>query len=243
MKRLGIGRGLAEAFLSRPNHTLIAAVRSDNTTLREYKPAKGSKLVLVKIDNASTSDPDQAVEQIKAQGIKSLDIVIANAGINPLDALLDVKDMDLEKLRHVWDVNTLSFISLFKAMYPLLKAAADEKKEIPPKLLAISSKSGQIVDMESNIPAKIGTYGVSKLALNYLVRRAHFENPWLTAWVMNPGFVQTDNGNATARLFGMGAAPHTLQQSITGLLGIIDGATRSVTSGNFYDFDGTQLAF
>lgn len=151
--------------------------------------------------------------------------------------------MSLEKLRSLFEINTLSYVSLFQATRPLLKAAADQKGEGIPKLLAIGSNAGSIVDMESNIPAKVGSYGVSKSALNYLVRRTHFENPWLTAWVMNPGFVQTDNGNATAQVFGMPKAPHTLEQSVAGLLGHLDSATKAGTSGKFLNFDGTELAF
>ncbi|KAG8166719.1 hypothetical protein KVR01_002408 [Diaporthe batatas] len=222
----GIGRGLAEAFLSRPNHTVVAAVRSLDTTLKEQKPAAGSKLVLVIIENTSTRDPDQAFQDMKAQGITSLDI-----------------DINVNELHRVFDTNTASFVLLFKSLYPLLKAAADVNPDGHPKLLAISSTAGQIVDMEQNIPVKVGTYGVSKVALNYLVRRVHFENPWLISWVVDPGFVQTDNGNATAKLFGMGEAPHTIAQSVAGLLDVIDNATRSGTSGKFYGFDGKEIAF
>ncbi|EQL01321.1 Nor-1 [Ophiocordyceps sinensis CO18] len=228
----------------RRNHTVIAAVRNvDGTTLREYKPAEGSKLIVVKIENTSRSDAADAVEQVIKEGITSLDIVIANAGINPLDALLEVKDMDVEQLHHLFDVNTFSFVSLFKAVHPLLKATADSQGRGAPKLVAISSYTGQIVDMEATIPARVGSYGVSKLGLNYLVRRAHFENPWLTAWVNDPGFAQTDNGNATARLFGMPEAPVTLEQSVVGLQARIDAATRSGTSGRFYNFDGAEFTF
>ena len=97
--------------------------------------------------------------------------------------------------------------------------------------------------MEPNIPARLGSYGVSKSALSYLVRRTHFENPWLTVWVMHPGFVQTDNGDAMAQLFGMPQAPDTLERSVAGLLGRVDGATRAGTSGKFFDIDGAELTF
>ncbi|KAI5862506.1 putative aflatoxin biosynthesis ketoreductase nor-1 [Durotheca rogersii] len=236
---ISIGRALVEAYLSRPNHTIIGAVRNpESTTLKNVKPAEGSKLLLVKIEATSETDPAAAIEQIRAAGITSLDVVIAVAGINPASAFADVKDMDVKALRDVFDVNTFSFVSLFKAIHPLLKASASS-----PKLLAISSNASQIVEMEPTIPVKVGVYGASKAALNYLVRRAHFENPWLTAWVMNPGFVQTATGNAHAQLWGMEKAPHSIDDIIPGLLGKIDEATRAETSGNFYNFDGTPLTY
>ncbi|KAI1662065.1 putative aflatoxin biosynthesis ketoreductase nor-1 [Daldinia decipiens] len=235
----GIGRALVEAYLSRPNQTIIGAVRNpESTTLRNIKPAEGSKLLVVKIEATSETDHAVAVDQIKAAGINALDVVIAVAGINPSSAFADVKDMDINALRDIFDVNTFSFVRLFSAVYPLLKASARS-----PKLLAISSSASQIVEMEPNISVKVGVYGASKAALNYLVRRAHFENPWLTAWVMDPGFVQTATGNAHAKTWGMGKAPYSTEDIIPGLMGKIDEATRAETSGNFYNFDGTLLAY
>ncbi|KAI0012470.1 putative aflatoxin biosynthesis ketoreductase nor-1 [Xylariaceae sp. FL0662B] len=235
----GIGRALVEAYLSRPNQTVIGAVRNpESTTLKSIKPAEGSKLVVVKIEATSETDPARAIEQIKAAGINALDVVIAVAGVNPASAFADVQDMDVNALRDIFDVNTFSFVSLFKVVHPLLKASTSS-----PKLLAISSNASQIVDMEPTIPVKVGIYGASKAALNYLVRRAHFENPWLTAWVMNPGFVQSATGNAHAKIWGMGKAPHSMEDIIPGLMGKIDEATRAETSGNFFNFDGTLLTY
>ncbi|KAI1459600.1 putative aflatoxin biosynthesis ketoreductase nor-1 [Annulohypoxylon moriforme] len=235
----GIGRGLVEAYLSRPNQTVIGAVRNpESTTLKNIKPAEGSRLLIVKIEATSETDPVEAIKQVNDAGINALDIVIVVAAINPSSAFAEVKDMDIKAMRNIFDVNTISFVSLFKAVHPLLKASASS-----PKLLALSSNGGQIVEMESTIVAKVGIYGASKAALNYLVRRAHFENPWLTAWVMNPGFVQTATGNAHAKLWGMEKAPYSMQDIIPGLMGKIDEATRAETSGNFYNFDGTPLTY
>lgn len=238
----GIGRGLAEAFLSRPNHTVIAAVRKLATSLTDFKPAEGSKLLVVRIQNETSADPSIAAQQITEMGITRLDLVIANAGITPTAAYQKVENVDLELLRHVFDVNTFSYLPLFQAMRPLLMAAADGQ-ETQAKLLVLSSNASSMTDMElmARVPAAI--YGSSKAALNFLVRRTHFDDPWLTAWIMNPGFVQTNNGNATAKVFGMAEAPHTLEQSVNGLLRSVDGATRTGTSGKFYNFDGTELRF
>lgn len=145
-----------------------------------------------------------------------------------MDALSNIEDIDLKKLRNILEVNTISYVRLFQATRPLLKAATDKHGNGDgngPKLLAITSNAGSAVDMEPNVPARLGSYGVSKSALNYLVRRTHFENPWLTAWVMHPGFVQT------------------LERSVAGLLGRVDGATRAGTSGKFFDIDGAELTF
>ncbi|KAK9422882.1 putative aflatoxin biosynthesis ketoreductase nor-1 [Seiridium unicorne] len=239
----GIGRGIAEALLARPNYVVIAAVRNLDTTLKEIRPAEHSKLLLVKIENESSSDPAAAVQQIHAAGIANIDLVIANAGICPTSAYLRVEDIQMEQLRSLFEVNTFSFVSLFQAVRPLLKATADRKGESQAKLLVISSNAGQVVEMESLSQVMLASYGSSKVALNYLVRRVHFENQWLTAWVMNPGFVQTESGNATAKVFGMQEAPHTIDISVGGLLSKADSATRSNTSGKFFSFNGTEMLF
>ncbi|KAG8156491.1 hypothetical protein KVR01_013595 [Diaporthe batatas] len=233
----GIGRALAEAYLSRPNHVVIGSVRNpDTTTLRDYVPAPGSKLLLVKIEATSLSDPAEAVKQLGTEGITSLDIVIANAGINPVSAFAPVANIQPEDFRRLFEVNALSFVTLFGALHPLLLAALPS----PPKLLAITSNASQLGDV---LPLPVASYGASKAVLNYLVRHIHVENPWLTAWIMNPGFVQTDTGYEAARAAGMETPPHTLAQSTDGLLQKLDSATRQATSGNFYNFDGTELSY
>ncbi|ETS84579.1 hypothetical protein PFICI_02604 [Pestalotiopsis fici W106-1] len=235
----GIGRALTEAYLSRPNHTVIGAVRNpESTTLKDVKPGEGSKLLVVKIEATSETDPAEAVDHIRAAGITALDIVIAVTGINPASAFASVNDINIEALHEIFNVNTFSFVSLFKAVQPLLLTSSNS-----PKLLALSSSGGQIAEMEPTIPVKVGIYGASKAALNYLVRRVHFENPWLTAWVMNPGFVQSASGNANAKLWGMEQAPHSMELIIPALMAKIDAATRAETSGNFYNFDGTPLTY
>lgn len=213
-------------------------------TLREYEPAEWSKLFLVKIKNSSPSHPAEAVEQLQSAEIESLNLVIAIAGNNPTDALFNVEDMDIEKLRHILKVNTLSYVRLFQATRPLLEAAADRQGDSTlPKFLAISSNAGSTVDMRPNVPARLGSYGVSKRALTYLVRRTHHENLWLTAWVTHPNFAQTDNSVALAKFFNLSQAPDTLGESVEGLVGRIDGATSARTSGKFFNIDDTALAF
>lgn len=168
------------------------------------------------------------------------------ASFNSPSAFADVKDMDIAALREVSNVETFSFVSLLKATHPLLEASAEKNKSagaVAPKLLALTSNGAQIIDMDPTIPAKIGVYGASKAALNCLVRRIHFENPWLTAWVMNPGFVQTDTGNTDARLWSMERAPQALEDVVPGLMKKVDEATRAETSGNFYNFDSQLMDF
>jgi norsolorinic acid ketoreductase len=52
--------------------------------------------------------------------------------------------------------------------------------------VALSTGIGSIGGMGS-LPVPAMAYGVSKCALNYIVRKIHFENEKLIAWVLSPG--------------------------------------------------------
>lgn len=80
----------------------------------------------------------------------------------------------------------------------------------------------------------------SKTALNWFVRRLHFEEPWLTSFVFHPGLVETDmTANVTA---GSGLSLKDLggisvETSVAGMTKTIDSSTRE-TSGTFQNYDG-----
>ncbi|KAI0380234.1 Nor-1 [Hypomontagnella monticulosa] len=241
----GLGRALAEAYLARPNHIVIGSVRDESSTsaasLKAVKPATGSRLILVKISNDSKTDPAKAVETIKAAGVEWLDIVIANSGIAGRFARLESVSMD--DFEEFFEVNTYSVMRLYLAVYPLLKAAADRKGSTAPKFIGISTVASRIMQLEENVPFMLGSYGASKVAVNYLVRRAHAENDWLTAFLLEPGVIQTDMGNSSCRHFGWPEAPIKVQDSVDGLLKQIDGSSRESTGGKFIDYLGAEQQF
>ena len=72
-------------------------------------------------------------------------------------------------------------------------------------------------DMEM-YPLPDTAYGASKAALNFVVRKLHFEHENLTIFPISPGWVQTDMGTPTAQAFGMEDAPTTLEDSIGGIV-------------------------
>ncbi|AEO67936.1 uncharacterized protein THITE_2089433 [Thermothielavioides terrestris NRRL 8126] len=126
----GIGRGLLELYLARPNHTVIAAVRDPrHATAQELASlprGQGTSLVVVKLDLTVPTDPAAAVEALATKhAIDHVDILVANAGI----ALKWVKVSEVtpdDVQRHV-DVNVYGFLRLFQAFLPVLKKAKDPK--------------------------------------------------------------------------------------------------------------------
>ncbi|CAI6337948.1 unnamed protein product [Periconia digitata] len=228
----GLGYGLAEVYLARPNHIVIGAVRNPDTAgaLEALTKGEGSSLIIVKIDSLSESDPAATIEAVKTQGITALDIVIANAGISQVfPQAHDVEISDL--LRHL-QVNVFGVILLFKAVRPLLLAAKE------PKFVTLGSSAGSLSEMATrNFPNSV--YGTSKAALNYITLKIHFENPTLTAFPVDPGWVQTDMGNTGAQSLGLNKAEIEVNTSVLGMIGVIDAADRENMSGKFMHYDGT----
>lgn len=94
-------------------------------------------------------------------------------------------------------------------------------------------------------PAPDGAYGASKTAAAFLTRKIHFEaaDIKLTAFVISPGWVQTDMGNAGAVANGLQEAPTSLEDSIKGLVEKVTHATRENSGGKFLAFDGEAWAW
>ena len=139
----GIGKGLLELYLAKPNHIVIAANRNPNhqtsKSLLELPKAEGTTLHVIKIDATVSTDPANAVKHLVSLGIDHLDVVIANAGIAyTWPKVSDVKVEDLQK--HTIP-NTYGIIWLYQATLPLLK---NLKKSKSPKWVSIGSSAAFI---------------------------------------------------------------------------------------------------
>jgi len=239
----GIGRGFVTAILQRPGTTVIAAVRDpskeSSRALQNLSKASDSKLILVKLDSSVESDPVDAVDQLrKDHGITSLDVVIANAGVG---GGTSVAKTSADTAAEHFFINAVGPLKLFQATSKLLQVS----KSGNPRFIAISTAIGSIGAMEltKDLPPTLSPYGASKAALNWFIRRLHFEEPWLTSFVFHPGLVDTDMTiKATA---GVGLSPTdlgaiTVDLSVSSMLKTIDSASKSI-SGTFQNYDGTTL--
>lgn len=86
-------------------------------------------------------------------------------------------------------------LRLFQATKELLDQASH------PQYILLGTPIASIASMEKS-PFPMVAYGASKAAAHYLTRKIHCENEGLTAFVIDPGFMQTDMGNDGARHFG-----------------------------------------
>lgn len=187
----GLGKGFLVLLLQRPNTTVIAAIRNPakfTAELEAIPKASGAKLIIVKLDGAIDSDAALAVQELQTKhNITSLDVVVANAAIADPTPILE---NDPGSIREHFQTNAIAPLQLLKATKPLLQAS----KTGSPSYIAISSIAGSIEAQEliTQYPIDMSPYGASKAALNWFVRRAHFEEKWLTTVALHPGYVLTD---------------------------------------------------
>ncbi|KAJ5503935.1 Short-chain dehydrogenase/reductase SDR [Penicillium fimorum] len=232
----GIGRALVEKFLARPNTTVIAAVRdptgAPSQSLESFSKDDSSRLIVVKIDSKSPTDPAAAVETLQTEhGLDRIDVVIANAGI--AKELLPIREASFSAIREHVEVNAYGPIYLFQAVYSLLKKSAK------PTFVGVGSPLGTIADMKQR-PYPCTAYGSSKAILHWIVCKIHYENEEFVSFVVDPGFVQTEMGNGGARTFGLEKAPQTIEESVVGIVKTIDEGTRESVGAQMHAWDGTQ---
>ncbi|KXH25914.1 short-chain dehydrogenase [Colletotrichum salicis] len=239
----GIGSGFIATLLLRPSSTMIAAVRDPSKAsaraLQDLPKSEGSKLI-VKIDSSIETDPAEAVPVLQRDhDINALDVVIANAGIAHSSG--PVIKTSTAAIKDHFAVNTIGSLLLFQATAPILKASNCGR----PVFVAVTSMIGTISGMESleNMPPALSPYGSSKAALNWFIRRLHFEETWLTSFVVHPATVATDMVNSVIegtelKLEDLGAI--TVEESVSKIMGRIDTASKDI-SGTFQNYDGTHL--
>ncbi|KNG45670.1 short-chain dehydrogenase reductase sdr [Stemphylium lycopersici] len=239
----GLGLGFVKTFLQQPSTTVIAAVRDPSNaskSLLDLPKSSTSKLVIVKLDSSVTTDPAAAISLLKRDhGIKALDVVIANAGIAQSGAR--VTETSVDAMKDHFAVNTIAPVILLQAAKPLLEASNTGR----PIFVSISSVIGTIGGMEmlDKIPSVQSPYGGSKAALNWFVRRLHFEEPWLTSFVFHPGVVATDLAAGSLEGTDMVMSdfkPITVEESVSKMSQTLQSATRDI-SGTFQNYDGTTL--
>jgi norsolorinic acid ketoreductase len=175
----GIGLGLVASLLLRPNTVVVATVRSDTTPtdeLRGHSLAEGSQLVVLTLSSVSDKSAASLVANLPAFGITHIDTVIANAGSGV--SFQPTLATSLLSLRNDFEVNTLGPVKLFQATYPLLKESPK------PKFVLISSALGSIgyMDESPNL-----SYGVSKVAANFLIKKVHLEHNDIASLAVHPG--------------------------------------------------------
>lgn len=217
----GIGLGLTEELLKRGDH-VIACSRSISNAgeLQALSGKFPSGLQLVKLDLRNLDD----IRQIKHSSLEwgPIDWLISNAGVYP-EGSEHIDELDPEKLRLAFEVNVIGSLSILQALRPALQ------KSKAPKIFQMSSMMGSIAD---NTSGGSYAYRISKTALNMFNRCLSLEWPEAICIVLHPGWVKTRMGGPEA--------PMSVENSVKGLIRVMDGAQISDT-GKFLNFQGKEL--
>ncbi|WWC67119.1 uncharacterized protein I206_101026 [Kwoniella pini CBS 10737] len=224
----GIGLGLVQKYAARDNYTVVVTAR-DPSRMPKVDVGSGSKVVVVTMDQAKKDGCLEAVEEVKSKGITSFDIVICNAATLLVEGYAKLRDVPLWAFEEHWRVNVLGFLAFFQAAVPYVKKGG--------KFIFISSGSATIDQVPRGYEV---TYGISKAGASYLGHFAHYEEPDLVIFPLDPGWTQTDMGKASAKNAGVDLPPLTIDESTTGLIKVIDEATRETHGGKQMRYDGAQ---
>jgi len=211
----GIGLEMAQLALT-AGHRVMAVARSPEKSkgLMKLKGDFKDKLEIVTGDMASEDTAATVAAMAKDWGV--VDILVNNAGIYK-------KGVSRAEFEESFLVNTIAPFEMTQALLPYLK------KSKAPKAVQMTSLMGSIDD---NSSGGYYAYRSSKAALNMINKSLAIDNPWLTAIVMHPGWVQTDMGGTQA--------PTPVGESAAGIWKVIHELAPAKT-GAFLDFRGKPL--
>jgi NAD(P)-dependent dehydrogenase (short-subunit alcohol dehydrogenase family) len=125
----GIGKGILERYLARPNHTVIAAIpdpsHPTSVALQELPKGEGSQLLVVKVDPLIYEDAAAAATRLQTDhSIDHLDIVVANATLPNVRPAIE--DVEVPELQAHLDVNLYGLVAMYHAVRDLLKQSSRE---------------------------------------------------------------------------------------------------------------------
>ena len=215
----GCNRGLGLEFVRQ----LVARGEHVIGTARNPEGLEGYTESGVKTHALDVSNIESIERFSETMSGQAIDVLINNAGVGvhskPFESL------DFNEMEEFFATNTLGALRVFKALLPALRRGSLKK------VVNLTSKMGSIGDNSSGAAY---SYRVSKAGLNMATRSLaiDYRAEGFICVVVHPGWVATDMGGS--------GAPVTPEESISGMLGVIDGLTPE-DSGEHIDFTGARV--
>lgn len=177
---------------------------------------------LVSVHKLDVTDPDTIATLASTLAAEAIDLVINNAGVAGGSGS---GSTDFDSFARTMAINTIGPVRVAEAFADHVAASSAKT------MVAITSGLGSIGD---NGSGGYLAYRTSKAALNMAVRTlAHnFAERGIIAIVLNPGWVKTDMGGASA--------PTTPEDSIAAMREVIRGLKPS-DSGKFFNHTGKKF--
>ncbi|MCC6284708.1 MAG: SDR family oxidoreductase [Phycisphaerales bacterium] len=214
----GVGRGIGAEFARQ------VQARGDRVvgTVRDAAapPRTGFSGPLVSLE---LTEAPSIARLGDAVGDVAIDVLINSAG-----ASCDAKSLDrcrMDEMTRVFTVNSFAPVLVTRALAGHLRRGSRRV------VVNISSVMGS---MARNTGGSSYVYRASKAALNMLTVCMHHElkSEGFICVALHPGWVRTDMGGPSA--------PVTPEQSVSGMLALID-RLRPEDSGGYFAFDGERL--
>jgi NAD(P)-dependent dehydrogenase (short-subunit alcohol dehydrogenase family) len=171
----------------------------------------GPSVFPVTLDVTSERSIATAVATV-SQKVDHLDVLINNAGILDEDDA-SIADLPAERLRRMFETNTIGPLRVTQAFLPLLRKSAAAR------IINVSSGAGQLTDMGTWAPA----YSISKTALNGVTGQfaAALKSENIAVNAVCPGWVRTDMGGREA--------PRSIEEGADGIVWLATEAPQSLT--------------
>lgn len=215
----GANRGIGLEFVRRLTERGDAVV----ATARRPQEAEALRATGARVEALDVGDGASVARFAAALGDLRVDVLVNNAGA--MERPGDIGAIDYAAMQRQFDVNALGPLRVSEALLPALRRA-------PSAVIAnVTSRMGSI---EDNTSGGSYSYRTSKTALNMINRSLSHDlaGDGIACLVLHPGWVRTDMGG--------GNAPLTVEESVEGLVRVIDGAGMR-ESGRFFNFDGEEL--
>lgn len=221
----GLGLEFVRQLLARGDR-VIATCRHPGKALvlTELAAAHPGHLHILPLDLSSERSIAEAARETAAL-TDALDALINNAGM--LVSGERFGSITHKSLTDSFAANVAGPVLLTQALVPLLEKGGN------PRVMNLSSRLGSLAGTQS-----FGTpsYAISKAALNMATRQlaAALAPQGIAVFCVSPGWVSTDMGGANA--------PVAPQDSVAGLLKVLDAATKN-DAGRFVDYKGAEIAW
>jgi NAD(P)-dependent dehydrogenase (short-subunit alcohol dehydrogenase family) len=193
----GIGLELARQY-SAAGWRVIGTARQPETAAA----LRATGAVLVQLDVTDQASVERLAE---ALGEQPIDVLINNAGIQPL--MWTLAEIEIDAFEQALDVNTLGPVRVTRALLPNLYAGT---------LRRIINVTTNLASLAGNTDGGFYGYRESKAALNMFTRSlaAELGPDGFVCIALHPGWVRTDLGGPEA--------PLDANESVTGMRRVID---------------------
>ncbi|MEJ2274403.1 MAG: SDR family oxidoreductase [Woeseiaceae bacterium] len=213
----GIGLELARQYAAAGWHVIGTARKPD--------AADDLGALAAKVVQLDVTDPASVERMARDLAGTPIDVLINNAGIQPLMWKLD--EIDFEAFQRALDVNLTGPARVTRALLANLRAAG---------LKRIVNVTTNLSSIAENTDGGFYGYRESKAGLNMFTKSiaAELGPEGFVCIVLHPGWVKTDLGGPQA--------PLEVEESAAGMLRIIDGLAPA-DNGTFWTYAGEQMAW